>query len=123
LPLAITSQRFKTVAWRRPQVAEIARSVEVAQFPARHLDQIGRKALGTFAIEDGLSGLVPEVSDHTRYVSSNDTAVKVSGAPRSIPMRPYFVFYAPLPEGERILVWRVIHGARELRRLVRAPRR
>jgi hypothetical protein len=77
LPLAITRQRFKTVAWRRPQVSEIARGVEVAQFPTRHLDQIGRKALGTFAIEDDLSGLVPEVSDHARYVSLNDTVVKV----------------------------------------------
>jgi plasmid stabilization system protein ParE len=46
-----------------------------------------------------------------------------SGTPRSIAVRPYVVFYEPLPEGEGILVWRVIHGARELRRLVRAPRR
>ena len=30
LPLAITSQRLETVAWRRPQVAEIACGVEVA---------------------------------------------------------------------------------------------
>jgi hypothetical protein len=28
LPLAIARQRLKTVAWRRPQVAEIARGVE-----------------------------------------------------------------------------------------------
>src|SRR6266700_2723905 len=41
LPLAITRQRLKTVAWRRPQVAETVRGVEVAQFPARHLDAIG----------------------------------------------------------------------------------
>src|SRR6267154_2445269 len=45
LSLAIARQRLKTVAWRRPQVAEIARGVEVAQFPPCHLDQIGRKAL------------------------------------------------------------------------------
>jgi len=45
------------------------------------------------------------------------------GAPRSVAIRPYIVFYEPLPEADGILVWRVIHGARELRRLVRPPRR
>jgi hypothetical protein len=75
LPLAIARQPLKTVAWRRPQVAEIARRVELAQFPARHLDQIGRKALGTFAIEDRLGGLVREVSDHQACVSLDDTDV------------------------------------------------
>src|SRR5690348_16857878 len=88
LPLAITRQRFKTVAWRRSQVTEIVRGVEVAQFPARHLDQIGRKALGTFAIEDGLGGLVAEVSDHRQCVSLNDTAVKSAYQPmiQSLPV-------------------------------------
>ena len=64
LPLAIARQRLKTVARRRPQVAEIVRGIEVAQFSARHLDQIGRKALRTFAIEEGLGGLMPEAPDH-----------------------------------------------------------
>ena len=77
LPLAIARQRFETVAWRRPQVAEIACGVEVAQFPARHLDQIGRKALRTFAVEDGFGGLIPEAPDHRQCVSMNDTVVKV----------------------------------------------
>ncbi|MGH7124012.1 MAG: type II toxin-antitoxin system RelE/ParE family toxin [Stellaceae bacterium] len=45
------------------------------------------------------------------------------GSPRSIVVRPYVVFYEPLPEGDGILVWRVIHGARDLRRFVRPPRR
>jgi hypothetical protein len=44
LPLAVARQRLETVSRGRPQVAEIARSVEIAQFPARRLDQIGRKA-------------------------------------------------------------------------------
>jgi hypothetical protein len=65
LPLAIARQSFKTVAWRRPQVAEIARGV--AQFPARHLDQIGRKALRTFAVEDGFGGLVPDLITGSVY--------------------------------------------------------
>jgi hypothetical protein len=73
LPLAIARERLKAVARRRPQIAEIARGVEVAQFPARHLDQIGRKALRTFAVEDGFGGLVPEAPDHRQCVSFNDT--------------------------------------------------
>jgi hypothetical protein len=76
LPLAIARQRLKTVAWRRPQVAEIARGVEIAQLSARYLDQIGRKALRTFAVEDGFSGLIPEAPDHRQRVSLNDTDVK-----------------------------------------------
>src|SRR5215813_9404582 len=75
LPFAIARQRLKVIAWRRPQVAEIASGVEVAQFPARHLDQIGRKALWAFAIEDRLGGLIAEALDHKRYVSCNDTYV------------------------------------------------
>src|SRR5215471_19018875 len=39
LPLTIARQCLKMVAWRRPQVAEIARGVKVAQFPTRRLDQ------------------------------------------------------------------------------------
>jgi plasmid stabilization system protein ParE len=46
-----------------------------------------------------------------------------SGSPRSIAVHPYVIFYEPLPEGDGILVWRVIHGARELRRAVRPPRK
>src|SRR5262249_22386128 len=76
LALAIACQHLKTGAWRRPQVAEIARGVEVAQFPARHVDQIGRKALRTLTVEDGFGGPVPEAPDHGRYVSFNDTRVK-----------------------------------------------
>lgn len=45
------------------------------------------------------------------------------GRPRSIVVPPYVVFYEPLPEGDGILIWRVLHGARDLRRLVRPPRR
>jgi hypothetical protein len=66
LPFAIASQRLETVAWRRPQVAEIASGVEVAQLPARHLDQIGRKAFGTLAVENSLGCLVPEAPDYER---------------------------------------------------------
>jgi hypothetical protein len=78
LSLAIARQCLKAVAWRRPEVAEIDRGVEVAQLPARHLDQIGRKALWTFAIENRLGALIPEASDHTLCVSLNDTHVNVS---------------------------------------------
>jgi hypothetical protein len=65
-PLPITQQRFKSIAWGRLQVAQIARGVEIAQFPSRHFDQIGRKALRIFAVEDSLGGLISEAPDHTR---------------------------------------------------------
>jgi len=45
------------------------------------------------------------------------------GNPRSVAVHPYVIFYEPLAEGDGILVWRVIHGARKLGRLVRPPRR
>jgi toxin ParE1/3/4 len=43
------------------------------------------------------------------------------GTPRSFPVRPYIVFYEPLPKRKGILVWRVVHGARDLVRIVRKP--
>lgn len=45
------------------------------------------------------------------------------GSPRSIAVKPYVIFYEPLPEEDGILVWRVIHGRRELGRVVRRPRK
>ena len=44
-----------------------------------------------------------------------------SGRPRSFTVRPYVIFYEPLAEGDGILVWRVIHGARNLQRLIIPP--
>lgn len=46
-----------------------------------------------------------------------------AGSPRSIAVRPYVIFYEPLPEGDGILVWRVLHGARDLDPIVRPPSR
>ncbi|MCI3134602.1 type II toxin-antitoxin system RelE/ParE family toxin [Phenylobacterium aquaticum] len=46
-----------------------------------------------------------------------------SGRPRSIVVRPYLIFYEPLPEGDGIAIWRVLHGARRLDDLVRRPGR
>ena len=77
LPLAIARQRLKTISRRRPQVAEFACGVEVAQFSPRHLDQIGRKAPGAFPIEDGFGGLIAEAPNHSRYVSLKDTGFKI----------------------------------------------
>src|SRR5215470_9048618 len=73
---AVARERLETVAWRRPQVAEITRGVEVAQLSARHLDQVGRKAFRAFTVEDGFGGFVPEAPDHRSYVSFNDTDIK-----------------------------------------------
>jgi hypothetical protein len=51
LALAVACQQLKVVAWRRPQVGEFIRGVEITQFPAHDLYQIGREALRTFAVE------------------------------------------------------------------------
>jgi hypothetical protein len=64
LPLAITDQSLETIAWGRPQIAKIISGVKIAQLPPRDLDQIGGKALGSFAVKDRLSCLVPEGLDH-----------------------------------------------------------
>ncbi|TMJ60006.1 MAG: type II toxin-antitoxin system RelE/ParE family toxin [Alphaproteobacteria bacterium] len=46
-----------------------------------------------------------------------------SGTPRSFIVRPYVVFYEPLADDNGILVWRILHGARDLRRLIHPPDR
>jgi plasmid stabilization system protein ParE len=43
------------------------------------------------------------------------------GHPRRINVFEYAIFYEPLPEGDGILVWRVIHARRNLVRFVRRP--
>lgn len=45
------------------------------------------------------------------------------GSPRSIVVRPYVIFYEPLPEGDGIAVWRVLHGARLMEDILRRPGR
>jgi plasmid stabilization system protein ParE len=40
------------------------------------------------------------------------------GHPRRFTVYDYAVFYEPLPDGEGIFVWRVIHGKRDLARHV-----
>jgi hypothetical protein len=64
LPSAISHQRLQSIARRRPQVAEIIRRIEIAEFPASRPNQIGREALRSFSVEDGLGRPVPERSDH-----------------------------------------------------------
>jgi toxin ParE1/3/4 len=48
--------------------------------------------------------------------------VEFPGSPRSVVVRPYIIFYDPLPEGDGIMLWRVLHGARRLDQLVEPPR-
>ena len=45
------------------------------------------------------------------------------GCPRSFAVRPYLIFYKPLEQGSGILVWRALHGARDLDRLITPPER
>src|ERR1700693_1555556 len=40
-------------------------------------------------------------------------------SPRSLAVRPYVIFYKPLPEEDGILVRRIIHDARDLPRHLR----
>ena len=50
------------------------------------------------------------------------TRSDLRGNPRSFPVRPYTVIYEQLPEGDGIFVWRIVHGARNLRRIVKLPK-
>lgn len=43
------------------------------------------------------------------------------GAPRGFAVRPFTIIYEPLSERDGILVWRIVHGARDLRRIVKPP--
>lgn len=43
------------------------------------------------------------------------------GAPRRINVFRYAILYEPLPEGDGIFLWRVIHGSRDLPRFVFRP--
>jgi toxin ParE1/3/4 len=45
-----------------------------------------------------------------------------TGKPRSLAVRPYVIFYEPLPEKDGIMIWRILHGARRLKPLVKPPR-
>ena len=49
------------------------------------------------------------------------TRAEYAGAPRRINMFNYAIFYDPLPDGDGIFVWRVLHGARDLPSLVHRP--
>ena len=40
------------------------------------------------------------------------------GAPRRVNVFRYAIFYEPLSEGDGILVWRVVHGSRDLQRFI-----
>jgi plasmid stabilization system protein ParE len=46
----------------------------------------------------------------------------LNGKPRSFPVRPYTIIYEPLPHNDGIVVWRVLHGARDLKRIVKRPK-
>jgi hypothetical protein len=64
LSLAVPLERFQSVAWWQPQVAQINSGIEIAKLAPRDLDQIGRKALRALAVEYGFRGAIPEAFDH-----------------------------------------------------------
>jgi toxin ParE1/3/4 len=61
-----------------------------------------------------------EVVSQAPYIGRERS--EFSGSPRSVVVRPYVIFYNPLPEGNGIMLWRVLHGARLLDHLVEPPR-
>lgn len=48
--------------------------------------------------------------------------IEYEGAPRRINVFNYAIFYDPLPDGDGIFVWRIVHGARDLMGLIHRPR-
>ncbi len=76
LALSVARQCFQPVTRWSTQIGELGRSVQVAQLPACHFDQAGRKALRTFAGKDRRRGFVAKTSDHNCLVSWCDTSVK-----------------------------------------------
>ena len=46
-----------------------------------------------------------------------------SGAPRSLSVWPYVIFYEPLAGGDGIALWRILHGARRMDDLLKPPDR
>jgi plasmid stabilization system protein ParE len=47
---------------------------------------------------------------------------ELRASPRRLNVFRYAIFFEALPEGDGIFVWRVLHGARDLRRVLRRPR-
>ncbi len=46
---------------------------------------------------------------------------ELKGSPRRLNVLRYAIFFEVLLEGDGIFVWRVLHGARDLRRVLRRP--
>jgi plasmid stabilization system protein ParE len=47
---------------------------------------------------------------------------ELRGSPRRLNVFRYAIFFEVLPEADGIFVWRVLHGARDLRWVLRRPR-
>jgi hypothetical protein len=73
LPRAIALEGFKPIAGRRLQIVKNLGGVQQHQFAACDLEQIRRKALAHFVVEDGFGCFVPEALDHEMIVSRSDT--------------------------------------------------
>jgi len=61
-----------------------------------------------------------EVIAYAPYIGRE--RAEFAGSPRSIPVKPYVIFYEVLAEGDGILIWRIVHGARNLEPLIHDPR-
>jgi hypothetical protein len=76
LPRAIALEGFKPIAGWRLQIVKNLGGVQQHQFAACDLEQIRRKALAHFVVEDGFGCFVPEALDHDTIVSWFDTLRK-----------------------------------------------
>ncbi len=47
---------------------------------------------------------------------------ELRGSPRRLNVFRYAIFFEVLPDGDGIFVWRVVHGARDLRHILQRPR-
>jgi toxin ParE1/3/4 len=45
-----------------------------------------------------------------------------TGKPRRINVFSYAIFYDALPDASGVFIWRVIHGKRDIQRVIRRPR-
>ena len=74
-------------------------------------------------IADYVAARLHEVmSREAELPSQHRTRPEYPGHPRRINVFSYAIFFEPLPEGDGILVWRVIRDTRDLPHHIRPPR-
>jgi hypothetical protein len=65
LPCPISAQPLQPISWRHPQILKSLRLVEHAQFPQRHLLDIGWQSSRPLSFKDLFCFLILKISNHT----------------------------------------------------------